>query len=88
MVTDGLLPAAVVDVAKVGILIGGFVLEFGIPDAFEVEGATVPSGIKGVRVVVLNTVIEGLGTVVEVVEYERAESTIRPEVEAASGHGQ
>lgn len=67
--TDGSLPADVV-VVDVGIPSAGVVLELGISEALvEVkEGVMVPSGIRGVKLVVAEPVLEGAGTVVTGVE--------------------
>lgn len=69
--TEGSLPADVVEVVKVGIPPGGPVLESGATVSLvEVkEGVMVPSGIRGVKLVAVEGVPDGAGTVVVGVEY-------------------
>lgn len=74
--TEGSLPGDVVEVVNVGIPPDGPVLESGATVSLvEVkEGVMVPSGIRGVRLVVVEGVPDGAGTVVVGVEYVSAGS--------------
>ena len=86
--TDGSLPADVVEVDRVGMPPSGLVLE--PVSVVEVKGGVmVPSGIRGVKFVVVEGVPDAVGTVVVGVEYVRAGSLVNPPwVEDATVHGQ
>lgn len=88
--TDGSLPAAVVEVDNVGIPPPGPVLELGAPVSLvEVkEGVMVPSGIRGVKLVVVEGVPDEVSTVVVGVEYVSAGSSGTKGFEDVDVHGQ